>query len=78
MLLVMRRSLDSSSLASCWACSGPCGVRSATPVLYYVDPRDPSVAAVVVSVLAVAAIVASLLPAWRVTKIDPTVALSAE
>ena len=78
-LLVMRRSLIQLviglvlGLGLGLAASGPL-----QPVLYHVNPRDPAVAAVVVIVLAVAAIVASLLPAWRVTRIDPTVALSAE
>jgi predicted permease len=78
-LLVMRRSLIQLvvglvlGLGLGLAASGPL-----QPVLYHVNPRDPAVAVVVVTVLAVAAIVASLLPAWRVTRIDPTVALSAE
>ena len=48
------------------------------PVLYHVDPRDAAVFAAVVATLAVASLVASFLPAWRVTKIDPALALAAE
>jgi putative ABC transport system permease protein len=48
------------------------------PVLYHVDPRDPLVFAGVVIVLALAAVAASFLPARRVTKIDPVLALAAE
>jgi predicted permease len=48
------------------------------PVLYHVDPRDASVFAVVVGTLTLASIFASLLPARRVTKIDPVVALTVE
>lgn len=48
------------------------------PVLYHVDPRDRSVFVAVVAVLALASLIASFLPARRVTRIDPVVALGAE
>jgi len=48
------------------------------PLLYHVNPRDAGVFAGVVVTLASASIVASLVPALRVTKIDPVVALAAE
>ena len=48
------------------------------PVIYHVNPRDLTVFAIVVVTLAAAGVVASLLPARRVTKIDPVVALAAE
>lgn len=48
------------------------------PVLYHVDPRDGAVFAAVVATLAVASLIASFLPARRVTKIDPVLALAAE
>ena len=48
------------------------------PVLYHVNPRDTVVFAAVVVTLAVASLAASFLPARRVTKIDPVVALAAE
>ena len=48
------------------------------PVLYHVDPRDPRVFAVVIVTLAAASLLASLLPARRVTKIDPALALTVE
>jgi len=47
-------------------------------VLYYVDPRDPVVFSVVVITLAFAGLAASFIPARRVTKVDPAVALAAE
>jgi predicted permease len=78
-LLVMRRSL--LQLATGLVLGVGLGVISAgplEPVLYRVNPRDPFVAVIVVVALAVAAIAASLLPAWRVTKIDPVIALAAE
>ena len=48
------------------------------PVLYKVNPRDAAVFAGVVLTLAAASLVASFLPARRVTKIDPVVALAGE
>jgi putative ABC transport system permease protein len=48
------------------------------PVLYHVNPRDLTVFVTVVATLAAASLIASLLPARRVTKIDPVLALAAE
>jgi ABC-type antimicrobial peptide transport system permease subunit len=48
------------------------------PVLYKVNPRDVTVFVAVVLTLAVVSIIASLLPARRVTRIDPVTALAVE
>jgi ABC-type antimicrobial peptide transport system permease subunit len=48
------------------------------PVLYKVDPRDVAVFAAVVATLTVVSLIASFLPARRVTKIDPVTALAVE
>jgi ABC-type antimicrobial peptide transport system permease subunit len=48
------------------------------PILYHVDPRDRTVFAAVAAVLACVSLVASLLPARRVAKIDPALALVIE
>ena len=48
------------------------------PVLYHVNPRDAAVFTAVVVTLASAALVATFLPARRVTQIDPVVALAVE
>jgi putative ABC transport system permease protein len=48
------------------------------PVLYHVNPRDTVVFAGVVATLALASLVASFLPARRVTRIDPVAALANE
>lgn len=48
------------------------------PILYHVDPRDMAVFAAVAATLALVSVVASLLPARRVTKIDPVLALASE
>ena len=48
------------------------------PVLYHVNPRDSAVFAAVIATLAIASLIASFLPARRVTQIDPVLALSSE
>lgn len=48
------------------------------PVLYRVSPRDAVVFTLVVLTLAAASLLASFLPALRVTRIDPAVALGSE
>ena len=48
------------------------------PVLYHVNPRDAAVFLGVIVTLALTSVVASFLPARRVTKIDPVLALSSE
>ncbi len=48
------------------------------PVLYRVDPRDPVVFLAVILTLAIVSLIASFLPARRVTRIDPVAALSTE
>ena len=48
------------------------------PVLYHVNPRDGAVFAGVAATLAFVSLAASLLPARRVTRIDPALALSSE
>jgi putative ABC transport system permease protein len=48
------------------------------PVLYQVDPRDTMVFAAVIAALSLASLIASFLPARRVTKIDPVLALAGE
>ena len=52
--------------------------RGLAPVLYKVNPRDATVFAAVVVTLGIASLIASFLPARRVTKIDPVVALAVE
>jgi predicted permease len=48
------------------------------PVLYHVNPRDMNVFAGVTAMLTLASLLASFLPARRVTTIDPVVALASE
>ena len=78
-LLVMRRSVVQLAiglflgLALALLASG-----ALAPVLYHVQPRDRMVFALVVVTLAVASLIATFLPARRVTRIDPVVALAVE
>ena len=52
--------------------------RVMTTLLHDVQPGDPATYATVAGVLTVVAIVASLVPAWRATRVDPVKALKAE
>jgi ABC-type antimicrobial peptide transport system permease subunit len=49
-----------------------------SPLLYNVSPKDPVTYAGVVGVLIVVAVVASLAPALRASRVDPNVALRAD
>jgi ABC-type antimicrobial peptide transport system permease subunit len=46
--------------------------------LFGVDPRDPRVYAPVVLTLLGVGVLASLLPAWRATRVDPAIAMRAD
>jgi ABC-type antimicrobial peptide transport system permease subunit len=78
-LLVMRRSTIQLAiglvlgLALALLASG-----ALEPVLYKVDPRDTIVFVAVIATLATTSLVASFLPARRVARIDPVVALATE
>ncbi len=45
------------------------------PLLFGVSPRDPAVISAVTAALLVVAVAASLVPAWRASRVDPSVAL---
>ena len=49
-----------------------------TESVYGVSTSDPSVFAAVALFLTVAALLASYIPAWQATRIDPVVALRAD
>ena len=79
-LLVMRKSVIQLAIGLFLGLGA--GARSRPgalqPVLYHVNPRDVVVFVAVPLTLAVASLVASFLPARRVTSIDPVIALATE
>jgi len=46
--------------------------------LFGVDPRDPLIYALVTTTLLVVGLVASFVPAWRATRVDPVIAMRTE
>jgi putative ABC transport system permease protein len=54
------------------------GGRFIAPLLFHISPKDPSVFAVVTLTLLGTAVLASVVPAWRATRVDPNVALRTE
>jgi putative ABC transport system permease protein len=73
---------DGSKIAMAGLLAGTCGavatVRVLERVLYEVEPFDALTFLSAFAVLAVAALAASLVPAWRATRIDPMLALRTE
>jgi putative ABC transport system permease protein len=47
-------------------------------MLYGVSPLDPVIWAAAAGVMVVAGVAASLVPAWRATRVDPLIAIQAE
>jgi putative ABC transport system permease protein len=47
-------------------------------MLYNTSPRDPIVLVAVAATLAIVAIMASIVPAWRAASTDPAIALRSE
>ena len=54
------------------------GSRYVTDLLYGVSPRDPMVFLGVAAGILAVSVLASLVPAWRVSAIDPVTALKAD
>jgi predicted permease len=52
--------------------------RFIAPLLFRISPKDPSIFAIVGVTLLATAALASLVPAWRATRVDPNVALRSE
>ena len=52
--------------------------RALGAMLFNVEPWDPAIFVTVVLTLAATGLVASLIPAWRATRVDPVDALSYE
>lgn len=78
-LLIMRRSVVQLAIGLFFGLAlALLAAGALQPLLYKVSPRDAMVFAGVVVTLAVASLTASFLPARRVTRIDPVVALAVE
>jgi putative ABC transport system permease protein len=78
-LLIMRKSVLQLAVGLCLGLSLALLASGALqPVLYHVNPRDTLVFACVLITLATASLIASFLPARRVTRIDPVIALANE
>ena len=52
--------------------------RFVEPLLFQTSPRDPGVFVVVTATLLAFAVLASLVPTWRATRVDPLTALRVE
>ena len=53
-------------------------VRVMTTLLYGVDQHDPGTFSAVAAIMLMVGIVATLVPAWRATRVDPIVTLRSE
>jgi putative ABC transport system permease protein len=56
------------------AAAGP----AVTTLLYHVSPRDPAVFGIVLGTLVLVAVLATIIPAWRASRVDPVIALRAD
>jgi putative ABC transport system permease protein len=53
-------------------------VRWVGPLLFDVSPKDPAVFMIVGITLLAVAVLASVVPAWRASRVEPTIALRAD
>jgi putative ABC transport system permease protein len=77
--MVVRQSLALTAAGTTAGVAAALGLtRTLTALLYDTAPADPKVFAAVVLMLAVTAVGAALVPAWRAARVDPTTALRIE
>ncbi|MGE5360262.1 MAG: FtsX-like permease family protein, partial [Bacteroidales bacterium] len=79
LLLVMRKAIVQCAIGL--ALGVALGVLASSPLqplLYDVNPRDPVVLAVVIVALSATGLLTGLVATWRVTRLDPVVALATE
>jgi ABC-type antimicrobial peptide transport system permease subunit len=73
---------DGLALTGAGLAVGLAGALAATrllqSMLYNVSPTDPGALALTAGILLAAALLASWLPAWRASRIDPVIALKGE
>jgi ABC-type antimicrobial peptide transport system permease subunit len=76
---VLRQGLLLAGAGALAGLAGAFGLtRLVTSLLYGVRPTDPATIAAVVGTIAIVAAFASLLPAWRASRVDPIVVLRDE
>ena len=77
--LVMKQGLQATVIGVVVGVAGAVGVnRLMATLLFGVRPTDPATFAAVISTIALVAAVASWLPAWRASRVDPNVVLRAD
>lgn len=76
MLLVTKQGLAIVSIGLLTGLAGAPGLnRLLASLLFGVEPTDPSTLAVVTATIAIAAVLACGLPAWRASRVNPNVVL---
>jgi predicted permease len=77
--LVMKQGLQSAAIGITIGVIGAFAVtRLIASLLFGVEPTDPLTTASVIGLITTVAALASILPAWRASRVDPTVVLKAE
>ncbi len=77
--LVMKQGLQSAAIGITAGVIGALGItRLIASLLFGVQPTDFLITASVIGLITTAAALASILPAWRASRVDPTVVLKAE
>jgi ABC-type antimicrobial peptide transport system permease subunit len=77
--LVMKQGLQSAAIGITIGVIGAFAVtRLIGSLLFGVEPTDPLTTASVIGLIATAAALASILPAWRASRLDPNVVLRSE
>jgi putative ABC transport system permease protein len=77
--MIIRRGLTLTVMGAAAGLAGALALtRLMRSLLFQVTPSDPSTHGAVILVLVAVALLASLIPAWRATRVDPVVALRQE
>jgi putative ABC transport system permease protein len=77
--LMIRQGLTTTAIGAAIGVAGAVALsRWIQDLLFGVTPTDPATFAVVVATLLAVALVACYVPAWRATRVDPTMALRSE
>ena len=77
--LMIRQGLTTTAIGAAIGVAGAVALsRWIQDLLFGVTPTDPATFAAVVATLMAVALVACYVPAWRATRVDPTMALRSE